>query len=163
MTTIHASIELETPARVHFVDLTDQVLTSVRDSQIADGITLVYSQHTTCSIVLQESSHDVTYHGTEFLLQDTLTILERLAPTAAAEGQYLHPGPLHIADAESRGEKAAWSLNVDAHLRSIMLGRAVTVPLIGGEPVLGEFGRIFFADFDQVRSRSRRVHVNVVG
>jgi thiamine phosphate synthase YjbQ (UPF0047 family) len=163
MTTTHASIELETPARVHFADITEQVLAAVEDSGVADGIVLVYSQHTTCSVVLQESSHDVTYQGTEFLLQDTVAILESLAPTATAEGQYLHPGPLHIADAESRGEEAAWSLNVDAHLRSIMLGRSVTVPLRDGELVLGEFGRVFFADFDQVRARPRRVHVSVVG
>jgi secondary thiamine-phosphate synthase enzyme len=128
-----------------------------------DGIVHVYSQHTTCSVVLQEASHDETYYGTDFLLQDTVNVLEKLIPTAAAEGQYLHPGPLHIADAERRGEEAFWSLNVDAHLRSVMLGRSVAIPLNGDELILGEFGRVYFADFDQVRARPRKVHVNVVG
>jgi thiamine phosphate synthase YjbQ (UPF0047 family) len=29
--------------------------------------------------------------------------------------------------------------------------------------VLGEFGRIYFADFDQVRARERNVRVQIVG
>jgi secondary thiamine-phosphate synthase enzyme len=163
MTAFHASIDLETPARVHFSDLTEEVAAAVAGSGIGDGVVLAYSQHTTCSVLIQEASHDATYFGTEFLLQDMVGILEGLAPTAAAEGEYLHPGPLHIADAESRGEEAHWSLNVDAHLRSVLLGRSVSIPLVDGELVLGEFGRVFFVDFDQVRARPRTLHVNVVG
>jgi secondary thiamine-phosphate synthase enzyme len=163
MTSFHATIELETPARVEFTDVTDRVADLVAGSGMPDGIVHVYSQHTTCSVVVQEASHDVTFYGTDFLLQDTVNVLEKLIPTAAAEGQYLHPGPLHIADAERRGEAAFWSLNVDAHLRSIMLGRSVAIPLSGDELLLGEFGRVYFADFDQVRARPRKVHVTVVG
>ncbi len=29
--------------------------------------------------------------------------------------------------------------------------------------ILGEFGRIYFADFDQVRARQRTVRVTVIG
>jgi hypothetical protein len=29
--------------------------------------------------------------------------------------------------------------------------------------VLGEFGRIYFADFDQVRARQRTVRIQIVG
>jgi thiamine phosphate synthase YjbQ (UPF0047 family) len=52
---------------------------------------------------------------------------------------------------------------VDAHLRSVILGRSETVPIIGGALALGEFGRIYFADFDQMRGRPRRVLVTFMG
>ena len=163
MTAFHGTIALETKARVSFTDVTERVTDLVAQAALMDGIVLVYSQHTTCSVMLQEASHDTTYYGTDFLLQDTVHVLEKLIPTATTQGQYLHPGPLHIADAEQRGEEAWWSLNVDGHLRSLMLGRSVSVPLVRGELILGEFGHIYFADFDQVRARPRTVHVQVVG
>lgn len=44
-----------------------------------------------------------------------------------------------------------------------MLGRSVCVPVVDGEAMLGKFGRIYFADFDQVRARERTVRVMVMG
>ena len=90
--------------------------------------------------------------------------MSKIFPTCETEGQYLHPGPLHIEIAgRERDEEAFWSLNTDAHLRSVMLGRSVSVPIENGEAILGEFGRIYFADFDQVRARERTVRVTIVG
>ena len=163
MTSFHGKFDIHTPSRVSFHDVTERVAEEVESSGIKNGIALVFSQHTTCSVVIQEPSHDTNYHGTEFLLQDTINILSDLVPTALTEGQYLHPGPKHIADARSRGESAWMSLNVDAHLRSIMLGRSESIPIVDGTLQLGEFGRIFFADFDQVRDRDRTVQVQIVG
>jgi secondary thiamine-phosphate synthase enzyme len=163
MTSFHGMFAIHTPPRVSFHDVTERVAQEVESSGIKNGIALVFSQHTTCSVVIQEPSHDTNFYGTEFLLQDTLNILSALVPTALTEGQYLHPGPKHIADAESRGESAWMSLNVDAHLRSIMLGRSESIPILEGALQLGEFGRIFFADFDQVRDRERIVQIQVVG
>ena len=90
--------------------------------------------------------------------------VSKIFPTCVTEGQYLHPGPMHIEIAgRERQEEACWSLNTDAHLRSVMLGRSVTIPIVEGEVVLGEFGRVYFADFDQVRARERNVRVCVLG
>ena len=55
------------------------------------------------------------------------------------------------------------SVNTDAHLRSVLLGRSVQIPVVNGGLLLGEFGRIYFADFDQVRARQRTVRVHIVG
>jgi thiamine phosphate synthase YjbQ (UPF0047 family) len=90
--------------------------------------------------------------------------LSKLFPTCTTQGQYLHPGPMHIKIAsEERGEEAFWSLNTDAHLRSVILGRSVMIPIVEKELQLGEFGRIYFADFDQVRARQRTVRVCITG
>jgi thiamine phosphate synthase YjbQ (UPF0047 family) len=37
------------------------------------------------------------------------------------------------------------------------------MPIVEGKMQLGEFGRIYFADFDQVRARERTVTVQIVG
>ena len=89
---------------------------------------------------------------------------QNLSPACRHEGQYLHPGPKHIAHAVGNlGEEAWWSLNTDAHIRSGFIGRSETIPVVGGRMELGEFGRIYFVDFDAMRPRDRTVHFTVMG
>jgi secondary thiamine-phosphate synthase enzyme len=164
MSAYHGRFTVQSDRRPTFHDITGQVEDILVKSNISDGIVLVYSQHTTCSVLIQEESHDTNYWGTEFLLQDLVHVFEKISPTCQTEGQYLHPGPKHIAHAtKNLGEQACWSLNTDAHIRSCILGRSVTVPAIGKKLELGQFGRIFFADFDQVRARQRTVIVQIIG
>ena len=164
MTCIHKKINLQSDRRPTFDDITASVKETIDNSQIKNGIVTVYSPHTTCSVLLQEQSDDVNYWGTQLILQDMVDGLSKIFPTCQTEGQYLHPGPLHIEIANrERSEEACWSLNTDAHLRSVLLGRSVTVPIIEGEPQLGEFGCIYFADFDQVRARKRTALITIVG
>jgi len=164
MAAVHGEFKIQSDRRPTFHDVTEKVGKILGDSNFKDGIVLVYSQHTTCSVLIQEQSDDVNYWGEQFILQDMVNILEKLVPTCRTEGQYLHPGPKHIEIAgRERGEEACWSLNTDAHLRSVILGRSVSIPIIDGKLQLGEFGRIYFADFDQVRARERTVRVEIVG
>jgi secondary thiamine-phosphate synthase enzyme len=164
MTVYHELFEINTEARPTFHDVTDRVKEIVARSRVRDGITVVYSQHTTCSIMIQEESHDTTYGGTKYILQDLLNVFERIIPTCRHEGQYLHPGPQHATyAAETLGEEVAWSLNTDAHLRSCLMGRSESIPLQDGALQLGQFGQIYFVDFDGTRARKRTVRVQIVG
>jgi secondary thiamine-phosphate synthase enzyme len=165
MTVFHAAVQVRSPLhKPMFHDVTEAAKSAVVDSGIASGIITVYSPHTTCSVILQEESHDALYDGTKFLLQDMLDRLETLAPTCRREGQYLHPGHLHIEHATKElGEEAVWSLNTDAHIRSGFIGRSETIPVIDGRMELGEFGQVYLVDFDGVRDRTRTVHFQVVG
>jgi secondary thiamine-phosphate synthase enzyme len=164
MATYHESFKIQSDRRPTFHDITEKVEDVLMHANIKDGIVLVYSQHTTCSVLVQEESDDKNYWGTGLLLQDLVDVFEKICPTCRTEGQYLHPGPKHIEIAtKKRKEEAFWSLNTDAHLRSCILGRSVSLPAIQGKLELGEFGRIFFADFDQVRARQRTVIVQIVG
>ncbi|TQL67374.1 secondary thiamine-phosphate synthase enzyme [Nocardioides albertanoniae] len=160
----HGSVRIETPARQEFFDLTPQFQEFVAGTGVLDGIAIVYSAHTSCCVFLQEESEDVTFYGTQLLLQDTLNVLAKVAPPTRHEGQYLHPGPIHIRNAaDLRDELPEWGLNTDGHIISSILGRSETVPLIDGELVLGEFGRTYFGDLDAVRPRARTVHFQVLG
>lgn len=163
MPVYHEVVEVQSDRVPTFHDVTEQAQIAIKNSGIKNGILVVYSQHTTCSVMIQEESHDVNYWGTKTIMQDLVNALEQIVPTCTSEGQYLHPGPDHINDAVRRKEEPSWSLNTDAHLRSIIMGRSESIPIIDGKLELGEFGRIYFVDFDQVRARKRKVRFQVVG
>ncbi len=164
MTVHHATVTVHSPLhKPGFHDVTADAIAAVTEAGITTGILNVYSQHTTCSVLIQEESMDQTLDGVELLLQDMVNALTGLFPTCRHEGQYLHPGPKHLAYATGHGEEGWWSLNTDAHLRSVLLGRSESIPVVDGRPELGEFGRIYFADFDGVRQRDRIVHFMVMG
>ncbi|WP_197511324.1 YjbQ family protein [Tessaracoccus coleopterorum] len=137
----------------------------VQRSGVKQGICVVYSHHTTCSVMTQESSHDKTYYGLEYLQQDLVNIMEKLAPQALVEGQYMHPGPKHIDFAMNEAKEVGeWtSLNTEAHLRSVFFGRSETIVLVDGALDLGEFGYVYFVDWDQIRDRDRVIQVQIIG
>lgn len=150
--------------RPDFHNVTEEIKKIVEESEVKNGICVVYSHHTTCSIITQECSHDLNYFGLEYLQQDLINIMEKMVPTCRTEGQYLHPGPKHIDFALSfPNEEAKGSLNTDAHLRSVFFGRSETIPLIDGDLSLGDFGFIYFVDWDQVRERKRVCEVQIMG
>lgn len=145
-------------------DVTKKVKKIVKNSGVKDGICVVFSQHTTCSVILQESSHDKNLWGTEYLQQDLNNIMEKIIPTCRTEGQYMHPGPKHLDFAENiAGDEGKLSLNTDAHLRSVFFGRSENIVLADGDLQLGKFGYIYFIDWDQVRARNRICQVQIIG
>jgi len=161
----HKTINLQSKGlNPTYHEVTEKVKEIVTESGVKNGICVVYSPHTTCSVMIQECSHDVNYWGTEFLQQDLNNILEKIIPTCRTQGQYMHPGPKHIEFAENEvGEDACFSLNTDAHLRSVLFGRSESIVIVDGELQLGQFGRIYFVDWDQVRARKRVCQVQVLG
>ena len=164
MTVFNKTFKVQSESRPTFDDVTDMVKEIAAESGIKNGSVLVYSAHTTCSVQIQEYSDGQTYWGTELIMQDLVDALSRIIPTCTAEGQYMHPCQKHVDDAARlRDELPSWSLNTDAHLRSVIMGRSVTIPLIDGDMILGEFGRIYFGDWDQIRARERTVIVQIQG
>ena len=158
------SLVVATPARQEFFDVTDEVVAFAAEAGLTEGVVLVSTQHTSCCVIIQEESEDVTYYGTQLILQDTLNTLAKIAPPTRNEGQYLHPGPIHIENAARlRGEHPSWGLNTDGHIISSILGRSVTVPVRDGQVVLGEFGRVYLGDLDAVRERDRAVVITAMG
>ena len=148
---------------VSFHNVTDQVKEIVKKSGVKNGIVVVYSHHTTCSVITQEDAFDRSMTGLETLQQDLVNCFENWIPTCRYEGMYLHPGKKALDFAESVGEDNFGCHNTDAHLRSSIIGRNVTIVIADGEADLGEFGRVHFIDWDQTRARQRTVQVMVIG
>ena len=158
------SFKLESNHRaVTFHDVTEEVKKIIAESGVKDGIAVVYSHHTTCSVITQECAFDRSMTGLETLQQDLVNVFENWIPTCRSEGMYLHPGPQALEFAEEHGEDSFGCHNTDAHLRSSIIGRNVTIVIDNSEADLGEYGRIHFIDWDQTRGRTRTVQVMIIG
>ena len=164
MKTCIKSVELTSTGRMPtFHLITDEVKSAVKESGVMNGICVVYSHHTTCSVMIQECSFDRTYNGLEYLQQDLCDVFESLIPTCRKEGQYMHPGPELTRFSAEHGEDKPQTLNTDGHLRSAILGRSETIIVEDGKADLGQFGHVYFVDFDQTCSRKRTVKIQVMG
>ncbi len=149
--------------RPTFHNVTSNTNEIIVRSGIRNGIVVVYSHHTTCCVITQESAFDTSMTGLETLQQDFVEAFESFMPVQRKEGMYLHPGPKALAFAEAHGEDAHGCHNTDAHLRSALVGRSETIVLIDGQMDLGEFGFIYFIDLDQTRARERTVQIQIMG
>ena len=105
----------------------------------------------------------MTYNDQEYLQQDLLDIFEKLVPSCRKEGQYMHPGPKLTEFAKKHDEEKPQTLNTDAHLRSVFIGRSESIPIYEGKLDLGKFGHIYFIDFDQTCARERQVLIQIIG
>lgn len=149
--------------RTTFHDITDAAKGIVERSGIKNGIVVAYSHHTTCTVITQERAFDLSMTGLETLQQDFVDVFESIIPTQRREGMYLHPGEKALTFAAEHGEDARGCHNTDAHLRSALIGRSESITLIDGQLDLGEFGFIYFIDFDQTRARERVLQITVIG
>ena len=146
-----------------FHDVTEETKRIADRSGIKNGIVVVYSRHTTCCVITEEEAFDMSMTGLKTLQQDFVEAFESFMPVCRKEGMYLHPGPKALEFAEKHDEDARGCHNTDAHLRSSLVGRSETIVLVDGKLELGEFGHIFFIDFDQTRARERTVNIQIVG
>lgn len=146
-----------------FHNVTAQVKEAIKSSGVKNGIAVVYSHHTTCSVITQECAFDMSMTGLETLQQDLVDVCEKMVPTCSREGIYLHPGAKALKFAEEHGEDARGCHNTDAHLISSIIGRSETIVIDEGEADLGEFGFIYFIDFDKTRARERTVQIMIIG
>lgn len=120
-------VQIETDGRVAVVDVTDRVAGEI-PADVDRGTCTVFVRHTTAGITVNEAEPG--------LLEDLEAALERLVP--ALDG-YRHD---RIDD------------NADAHLRSILLGSAATVPVKDGRLDLGTWQSLLLVEGDGPRRRT---------
>ncbi|MGN1399373.1 MAG: YjbQ family protein [Erysipelotrichaceae bacterium] len=150
--------------RVSYHEITTQVAEAVKKSNIQQGIVVVTTIHTTCSVFFEEMVHDRNWYGDEYLQVDLNELMEKLIPTCTTEGMYHYPGPLHgkFAEEEIKDDKTR-SLNTDAHLRATLIGNSITLPVIDNKAVTGRFGYIYFVDWDRKVKRERQIYIQIIG
>ena len=125
------SLKIETASRTECIDITDRVAATLPDN--ADGVCTVFSQHTTMGVVVNEAESR--------LLDDLATALDRLVP----DDGWQHD---EIDD------------NADSHVRAMLVGESVTVPVADGELQLGRWQSILAVECDGPRSRTLTVRVH---
>jgi secondary thiamine-phosphate synthase enzyme len=127
-------IEIDTRKPVDAVDITAHVEKDLLESGIESGTCLVYTLHTTTGLTVNEAD--------AALMTDILNLLEKIAPEGAG---YRHD--------HGKG-------NAHAHLRAILLGNSVIIPVEQNRLALGAWQRILFFELDG--PRRRRICVKVV-
>jgi secondary thiamine-phosphate synthase enzyme len=120
-------IEIDTHKPVEVIDITYRVEEALQKSRIEGGICLVYTLHTTTGLTINESDPD--------LVQDILKLLASLVPQGNG---YLHD--------RSDG-------NAHAHMRSMLLGNSVAIPVEQKKLILGTWQRVLFFELDGPRRR----------
>jgi secondary thiamine-phosphate synthase enzyme len=121
-----------------FTEITAEVRRFVAESDIRDGILTVYCRHTSASLTIQENADpDVQ--------TDLTTALDRLAPRGAA---YLHgtEGPD----------------DMPAHIRAMLTGASVAIPVIDGAPALGTWQGVYLIEHRD-RPRRREIVLHLAG
>ena len=63
-----------------FHDVSKEVMKIVADSGIKNGTCCIASHHTTCSVMVQECSHDLDSFDLDYLQHDRLDIMRKLIP-----------------------------------------------------------------------------------
>lgn len=167
----HAQLILRSNGvRATYHEITQQVKEKVEESGIKNGICVVSSPHTTCSVIFEEFVHDKDWNGDEYIQVDLNRILDKLVPRQLTESDYLYPGPKHVDFLHELAEEdpsypvdPATILNADAHIRSTFFGSSETFVLKDGSLQIGSVGYIYFIDWDQNRERDRKCNIVILG
>ncbi|MGX7148958.1 YjbQ family protein [Enterococcus ureasiticus] len=155
--------------RVSYHNITEEVKQAVKESKITNGICVVQSPHTTCSVIFEEFVHDLDFNGDEFLQVDLNRILDKIIPRELSEEtNYRYPGPKHLEFLMGLKDPNYPSdpgtiLNGDAHIRASLFGSSETFIVKDTALQIGSVGYVYFIDFDQNRKRNRKCQLIVMG
>jgi len=129
-----AELSVSTASREQWIDITSMIQDAVGKSGIGGGACVVYVPHTTAGVTIQENADpDV--------VKDCQMALARMVPD----------------DLPFRHSEG----NSTAHVKSVLTGSSVTVPVRDGRLALGTWQAIYFCEYDG--PRRRRVIVDLIG
>lgn len=127
-------LDITTDSTEQFLNLSFEVEECVRKSNVTEGICVVFSQHTTSAVFLDNDS--------EMLKSDWS---QQLGTMAKGETEY----------------KFDYFSTGCAHIKQILLGASVTIPITDGKLELGPRQFIMYADF--YGCREKHVVVKIIG
>src|SRR5258708_5084498 len=120
-------LKVRSHQREELVEFTGEVQSKLKESAAREGIVVLYVQHTTAGLTVNENADpDVP--------RDMLHLLRTLIPQHGMGFRH--------------GEK-----NSDAHIKASLVGPSVTIPFTDGELLLGRWQGIFLCEFDGARER----------
>ena len=120
-------LKIRSHQREELVEFTDEVQSKLTESNARDGVVVLYVQHTTAGLTVNENADpDVP--------RDMLYALRTLIPQHGMGFRH--------------GEE-----NSDAHIKASLVGPSVTIPFADGKLLLGRWQGIFLCEFDGGRER----------
>ena len=119
-----------------FINITEQVEKALEKAQIKEGMILVSAMHITAGVYVNDAESG--------LIADIEEWLEKLAPFRR-DYRHHHTG----------------ETNGDAHLKNLLIGHEVVVPVTDGKLDFGPWQQVYYAEFDG--QRRKRVLIKVIG
>jgi secondary thiamine-phosphate synthase enzyme len=143
-TAIHMHLDTlcyQTRERLELINISKDLNEVIRKNGMKAGLILVQSLHTTTAVFINEFQ--------QALLDDIKSFLERLV---GRMDYWRHNDP-KLSECSRQ--------NADAHLRAMILGHTISVPVRNGEMALGGWQSILLVELDGPRERS--IHVQLLG
>jgi secondary thiamine-phosphate synthase enzyme len=131
-----AYLTFNTRREREYVNITNKVAEAVSASGCREGMVLVSAMHITAGVYVNDAEQG--------LIQDIDEWLEGLAPRK--------PDYRHHRTGESNG---------DSHLKNLLVGHEVILPITAGKLDLGPWQQVYYAEFDG--RRPKRVIIKVMG
>lgn len=125
-----------TQKKREFINITPQVEEALEKAKIREGMALVSAMHITAGVYVNDAE--------DGLIADIGEWLEKLAPY---RDDYRH---------HRTGET-----NGDAHLKNLLVGHEVILPITEGRLDLGPWQQMYYAEFDG--RRRKRVIIKLLG
>lgn len=125
-----------TKKKREFINITPQVQGALETSGVQEGFALASAMHITAGVYINDAE--------DGLIADIEEWLEKLAPFRA---DYRH---------HRTGES-----NGDAHLKNLLIGHQVLIPITKGKLDFGPWQQVYYAEFDG--QRRKRVLIKVIG
>jgi len=119
-----------------YVNITDEVEVALQESGIQEGMILVSAMHITAGVYVNDAESGI--------IRDIDEWAEKLAP--------YDPDYHHHMTGETNG---------DSHLKSLLIGHEVIVPVTNGKLDLGTWQQIYYAEFDG--QRRKKLIIKVMG
>ena len=135
------TITVKTDERTDLINLSDDIRSFVESTGVKDGYVQVSSLHTTAGLIINEWQ--------DALLSDVRNLIERIVPR---DTYYRHNDP-EFSDCDRH--------NADSHLRIVVLGHSLSIPISQGELVLGRWQSAILTEFDG--PNQRKVFMQVFG
>jgi secondary thiamine-phosphate synthase enzyme len=126
-------IDVQTTGGTEMVAVTNKVQQAVTESGVRNGVCHLFVPHTTAAVTINENTDAA-------VPQDALHVINSIVPFN--DPDYRH----------AEGNSAA-------HLKSMLVGCSVVIPVEGGRLALGNWQGIFFCEFDGPRIRHLVVKV----
>lgn len=125
-----------TTRKREYLNITPKVEAALNKSGIKEGMLLVSAMHITAGIYINDAESG--------LIQDIDEWLQKLAPEGP---DYRH---------HRTGE-----VNGDAHLKNLLIGHQVIIPVTAGRLDFGPWQQVYYAEFDG--QRRKRVIIKIMG
>ena len=120
-------------------EITDKIEAIVRESKIENGVVTVFTQHTSCSLIVMENADPTARRDLE-------EFFDRLVPENADYFEH---------DAEGADD-------MPSHIRMVLTRTSEIIPIVDGRMQLGTWQGIFLFEHRRASHR-RKVVVTVMG